>query len=102
LSKDKPSERFFEFASFLASAARGSVEEGGLGASLRFLDAMSRLPTLTAKPNEDKFLGEMSDLIKKRMNADFLASREKYIELLDEILVRFAKEIRMRNGLDSR
>src|SRR5207244_1350450 len=80
-------EQFFEFASFLASAARGSVEEGGLGASLRFLDALSRLPGLTAKANDDKFLGEMSELIKKRVNVDFLVAREKYIELLDEILV---------------
>ena len=101
MSKDKSSEQFFEFASFLASAARGSVEEGGLGASLRFLDALSRLPGLTAKANDDKFLGEMSELIKKRMNVDFLVAREKYIELLDEILVRFAKEIRRRSGLDS-
>ena len=101
MSKDKSPERMFEFASFLASAARGSVEEGGLGASLRFLDALGRLPGLTGEASDDKFLGEMSELVKKRMNIDFLVAREKYIGLLDEILVRFAKEIRRRNGLDS-
>ena len=92
----------FEFASFLASAARGSIDEGGLGASFRFLDALSQLPEVGKDARDDKFLVEMSKLVKKRMNIDFLVAREEYIALLDEVLTRFGKEIRRRDGLGTR
>ena len=45
------------------------------------------------------FLSEVSAYIKENMNEDFLESREKYIELLDKVQVKFAKEIRRRYGL---
>jgi hypothetical protein len=89
----------FEFAAFLASAARGSVEEGGLGASLRFLDAITQLPSLGSEAHEDRFLAEMSRFVKRRMNIDFLVARDEYIKLLDEILVKFAREVRRRNQI---
>jgi len=101
MKKRKPSERMFEFASFLASAARGSVDEGGLGASLRFLDALSQLPELGKDTYDDKFLVGMSKYVKKHMNIDFLVAREEYMELLDDVLARFGRQIRRRDGFDA-
>lgn len=90
----------FEFAAFLAAAARGSIDEGGMGASLRFLDALGRLPSIfTADTIRDDFLSQISEFVKENMDQDFLESREKYINLLDQLQVRFAKEIRKRSGL---
>jgi hypothetical protein len=92
----------FEFAAFLAAAARGSVDEGGMGASLRFLDALGKFPSVLppgAAGDDDTFLKTISSYIKENMNEEFLESREKYIELLDKVQVKFAKEIRKRYGL---
>ena len=92
----------FEFAAFLAAAARGSVDEGGMGASLRFLDALGKFSSILpegAAGDDDSFLKNISSYIKENMNEDFLESREKYIELLDKVQVKFAKEIRRRYEL---
>jgi hypothetical protein len=102
-NKNPRSEPIFEFAAFLAAAARGSVDEGGMGASLRFLDALSKFPTIlpseAIENEDDEFLKSVATFIKENMNEDFLESRDKYIELLDKVQVKFAKEIRRRYRL---
>jgi hypothetical protein len=73
-----------------------------MGASLRFLDALGKFSTILpdgAAGEEDTFLKSISTYIKENMNEDFLESREKYIELLDKVQVKFAKEIRKKYGL---
>ncbi len=74
-----------------------------MGASLRFLDALGKFPTIlpegAADEEEDSFLKSISSYIKENMNEDFLESREKYINLLDKVQVKFAKEIRRRYEL---
>ena len=100
--KPNSTDSIFEFAAFLAAAARGSIDEGGLGASLRFLDALAKFPAILPEGvagEEDTFLKNISTYIKENMNEEFLESREKYIELLDKVQVKFAKEIRKRYEL---
>ena len=73
-----------------------------MGASLRFLDALGKFPSILpdgAAGDDDTFLKSVSSFIKENMNEDFLESREKYIDLLDKVQVKFAKEIRRRYGL---
>ena len=98
-NKKKPDNAVFEFAAFLAAAARGSVDEGGMGASLRFLDALGRFPAIVPQSDAEDFLKSVAAYIQENMSQDFLESREKYLKLLDEIQVKFAKEIRRRYEL---
>jgi hypothetical protein len=100
-NKKPNSDSIFEFAAFLAAAARGSIDEGGMGASLRFLDALGKFPSILppGATDDEAFLKSVSDFIKENMNEDFLESREKYIALLDQVQVKFAKKILKRYGL---
>ena len=66
---------------------------------MRFLDALGKFATILPPGDDDTFLKGISSYIKENMNEDFLESREKYIELLDKVQVKFAKEIRKRYGL---
>ncbi len=90
----------FDFASFLATSARGSLEEGTMASSLRLVDALAKLPEIFPDLKErDIFVSEMCELVSKNANSRFLTSRVKYIEFLDELTKRFAREIAGRNGL---
>jgi Family of unknown function (DUF6092) len=99
LSEDK-SEIVFDYATFLANSARGSLEEGVFSASLRLVDALSRLPQILPEDIEsDPFLREITEFANRGKTISFLESKDAYIKFLDEILKRFAKEIKKRNGL---
>jgi hypothetical protein len=93
------SDRLFDLASFLTASARGSLEEGVFCASLRLIEALTRLIDISNQDPADEFLKEINVFIKKRMTKDYLASEERYVKFLDEVLGRFADEIRRRNGL---
>jgi len=100
MSEKKQEERLFDFFAFLVTSARGSLEEGVFTASLRLIDAASRLPDLVnSGSKKDEFLREMQILIKSGMTSDYLGSEERYISFLDSILEKLAVEIRRRNNL---
>jgi hypothetical protein len=100
LSSQGKEDQVFDFATFLANSARGSLEEGVFSASLRLVDALSRLPVLFPDQVEkDEFLRGMAEYAKKEMTQNFLGSREDYLDFLDEMLKRFAREIKRRNGI---
>lgn len=97
---DKQEEKLFDFFSFLATSARGSLEEGVFTASLRLIDAASRLPDLVPPDGEkDQFLTEMQSFIKEAMTSDYLSSEERYIAFLDSILEKLGAEVRRRNNI---
>ena len=99
-SQSTKDDQVFDFATFLANSARGSLNEGVYSASLRLVDSLSRLSTLFPEQIEkDEFLKEMTEYARKGMTKNFLGSREEYIGFLDEMLKRFAREIKRRNGL---
>jgi len=97
--ESKP-DAIFDFATFLANSARGSLEEGVFSSSLRLIDALSRLPQILPESiASDPFLKEITEFANRGKTTSFLESREAYIKFLDEILKRFAQEIKKRNGL---
>lgn len=96
----KRNEELFEFASFLLSSSRGCLEEGTMAASLRLLDALSRLPSIC--PNEirqDEYLAALCERVSEKMNGSFLRSSKDYVKLLDDLMKDMAQEICARNGL---
>jgi Family of unknown function (DUF6092) len=100
LNEESKEEQVFDYATFLANSARGSLNEGVFSASLRLVDALSRLSALFPEQIEkDEFLKEMTEYAKSGMTKNFLGSREEYLSFLDELLKRFAREIKRRNGL---
>ena len=100
MSSESKDEQVFDYATFLANSARGSLNEGVFSASLRLVDALSRLSVLFPEQIEkDEFLKEMTEYAKKGMTKNFLGSREEYLSFLDDMLRRFAREIKRRNGL---
>lgn len=100
MSKKESSNAAFDYATFLANSARGSLEEGVFSASLRLIDALSRLPEiLPGEVNADPFLKEITEFANKGKTTSFLESKENYIKFLDEVLRQFAREIKKRNGL---
>jgi hypothetical protein len=94
---------FFDFFAFLVTSARGSLEEGVFTASLRLIDAASRLADLARAARIDKeddgFLAEMQSQIRAGMTSDYLGSEERYVAFLDSILEKLAAEVRRRNNL---
>ena len=100
MSSERKDEQVFDYATFLANSARGSLNEGVFSASLRLVDALSRLSVLFPEQMEkDEFLKEMTEYAKNGMTKNFLGSREEYLSFLDDMLRRFAREIKRRNGL---
>ena len=100
MRREANSDIVFDYATFLANSARGSLEEGTFSASLRIVDALSRLPNLLPDIVEsDPFLKDITEFANRGKTISFLESRDAYIKFLDEILKRFAQEIKRRNGL---
>ncbi|MCL4517630.1 MAG: DUF6092 family protein [Thaumarchaeota archaeon] len=97
--KENKSEPIFDYATFLANSARGSLEEGVYSASLRLIDALGRLPEILPEVEKDEFLKEITEFANQGKTKSFLESKESYIKFLDEVLRRFAREIKKRNGL---
>lgn len=95
----KEETKYFDFFAFLVTSARGSIEEGVFSASLRLIDAASRVAELLSSESSDSFLKEMQTKIKLGMTGDYLASQERYIAFLDSIVEDLAVEIRKRNNL---
>ena len=90
----------FDYATFLANSARGSIQEGVFSASLRLIDALSRLSQIVPEIVEnDPFLKEIAEFANQGKVTSFLESRDDYIKFLDDLLRRFAIEIKKRNGL---
>jgi Family of unknown function (DUF6092) len=98
--EESKSDSVFDYATFLANSARGSLEEGVFSSSLRLIDALGRLPQILPESiMSDPFLKEITEFADRGKTTSFLESREAYIKFLDEILKRFAQEIKKRNGL---
>jgi hypothetical protein len=87
----------FELAAFLVSSARGAIEEGGVTASLRLIEATARLASLGDALAEDEFVTELGALIRTGADASYLESRESYLAFLDRVLARVAREVQRRN-----
>ncbi len=102
MSEPNSPDPWFELAAMLVSSARGAPEEGALTASLRLVDAASRLADLPAagmNERERQFLSALQKRIREGMTGNYLESEESYLGFLDGLIEMVADEARARNGL---
>jgi len=100
LAGTKPSgnEYLFEIALFLTISARNCIDEPPLYGPFRLLDALSKLvdlPKYATGLDEDPFLREIKVVIDEKK---FLVmyDAEGFKRALDEIVEKFAKELKKR------
>jgi hypothetical protein len=91
-------EYLFELALFLATSARNCIDEPPLYGPFRLLDALSRLanfPKHAPCLNEDAFLNEVRIFVDEKK---FLVTTdvEGFKQATDELVERFAKELKKR------
>jgi hypothetical protein len=94
-----PTEASFAFASFLATAARGCLEEGVFVASFRLIDAILKYVEMNPALREDPFFASLMPILETRFRRAYFMEESEYKALLDEIIVLFAHRIREQEGL---
>jgi len=91
-------EYFFEILVFLATSARGCVDEPRLYGPFRLIDALSRLidlPKYAPCLKEDAFLKRVkAEIDEKKFSVMF--DPDEFKEFLDGIVRQFAKELKKR------
>lgn len=88
----------FEIAVFLATSARGCIDEPPLYGPFRLLDALSKLtdlPEYATGLNPDPFLKEIKAIVDEKK---FLVMYDVdgFQRAIDEIVEKFAKELKKR------
>jgi len=88
----------FEIAVFLATSARGCIDEPPLYGPFRLLDALSKLtdlPEYAIGLNPDPFLKEIKAIVDEKK---FLVMYDVdgFQRAIDEIVEKFAKELKKR------
>ena len=88
----------FEIAVFLATSARGCIDEPPLYGPFRLLDALSKLadlPKYATDLNPDPFLKEIKAIVDEKK---FLVMYDVdgFQRAIDEIVEKFAKELKKR------
>jgi len=88
----------FEIAVFLATSARGCIDEPPLYGPFRLLDALSKLadlPKYALGLNPDPFLKEIKTIVDEKK---FLVMYDVdgFKRAIDEIVEKFAKELKKR------
>jgi len=89
----------FDLAVFLATSARGCVEEPHLYGPFRLIDALSRLielPKYAACIKEDPFLTKMKRVIDEKKFL-VVSDIEAFKVFLDSLVREFAKELKRRS-----
>ncbi len=89
----------FPLMTFLATAARGGLEEGVFTATYRLVETMRRLLELFPEHRKEPFFHELDEVLNTNLNKAYLMSESEYTAFLDDLLGRFAREVRKRNGL---
>lgn len=93
-------EALFSLATALASSARGALEEGVHTASLRLVDAVRRLIEAVPALRHDPFFAGLEAELREPLRRAYFMDDADYRAFLDSVVVRFAVEVRRRNGLD--
>ena len=93
-------EALFQYASFLATSARGTLEEGVFVGSFRLIDALLKLTTLFPQLRDDAFFAPLLAKLDADFRRAYFMEEAEYKAFLDGIVVLFAQEIRRREKLD--
>ena len=96
--KPTGNDYLFEVAVFLATSARGCIDEPPLYGPFRLLDALSKLavfPEYARGLNPDPFLKEIKTIVDEKK---FLVMYDVdgFKRAIDEIVEKFAKELQKR------
>ena len=97
--KSNGNKYLFDLAVFLATSARGCVEEPHLYGPFRLIDALSRLtelPKYAACIKEDPFLAEMKRVIDEKKFL-VVSDTEAFKAFLENLVREFAKELKRRS-----
>ena len=92
--------RLFELATFLATSARGCVDEPPLYGPLRLIDGISRLaelPKYASCLSRDSFLEEVKKKIDENRGL-VMYDQERFVRFLDGLVIDFAQEVKRRAG----
>ena len=86
-----PRRDLFPLTTFLATAARGGLEEGVLTATYRLVDTIRRLLELFPESLEDPFFREIDELLKKNLNKAMRMVRTLKVERppIEELVLEF-------------
>lgn len=90
----------FPLMAFLATAARGGLEEGVFSATFRLADTIGRLLQIFPELLDDPFYRDVAMFLEENLSKAYLMSEQQYEKFLDELLRRFARQVRIRNGVD--
>lgn len=94
-----PEQYLFELALFFLTAAQESITEPHTYSTLRLLDAVSHVADLYSKTNllkPDQFLIEAKKEIDANKNRAVFASDKEFANFIEELIGRFADELRRR------
>lgn len=99
-TRNTGNEYLFELALFLATSARNCIDEPPLYGPFRLLDALSRLadfPEHDKSLSRDPFLKEAKAFVDEKK---FLVTSdvEGFTQAADELVERFAKELKRRSA----
>ena len=97
--KSNGDKYLFDLAVFLATSARGCVEEPHLYGPFRLIDALSRLielPKYAACIKEDPFLAKMKRVIDEKKFL-VVSDTEAFKTFLESLVREFAKELKRRS-----
>lgn len=85
---------WIELFCFMASSARGCVSEPPIYGPLRLIDSMERIITILGKQEiRNDFLDSERDKIEENKLV-VMEDEEAFIELLDELVLDFTKELK--------
>jgi hypothetical protein len=96
----RPHPDLFPLLTFLSTAALGGLEEGVFTATYRLVDTIRRLLELFPEYLRDPFFKDLNEVLESNLSRAYLMSEEEYTAFLDDLLRRFAAEVRKRNGLE--
>lgn len=96
-TSDDMRKEFFELLCFILSSARGLMEEPQAYGPFRLVDTASRLISVLEKYGiADEFLmNEKSKIEEGKYSV--MESEDKFKEFLDDLMMDFAKELRIRD-----
>ncbi len=97
---DKGNEYLFELATFLATSARGCIDEPPSYGPFRLIDALSRLidlPKYSACLSEDKFLKDVKKEVDEKKYL-VMSDMKEFHRFLEELVSRFAIELKKRSS----
>lgn len=100
--KQSAEQYLFGLAMYMLTSARGLVDEPTMYGPLRLVESISRLielPEYASCIKQDSFLSAMKRKVDKN-KFEVMASEEKFVNFLDELIREFAAEMKRREGME--